>query len=155
MRNPNFIAVHRGGPLIKEHHRLLIRWARQCSVHVLSLIDEPLDQRLVNALYVAEEWEKGNARTGEAMKASVGAHQFARESTNPVVIAVARSIGHTVATAHMTDHSLGGALYTLKAINLAGKSIEEERKWQNEQLPPEVRKLVLTAMSIKAKSFRI
>jgi hypothetical protein len=155
MRNPNFIAAHRGGPLTKEHHRLLIRWAMDCSKNVLSLIDEPLDQRLVNALYVAEKWEKGNTRTGEAMKASVGAHQVARESTNPVTIAVARSIGHAVATAHMADHSLGGALYALKAINLAGKSVEEERKWQIEQLPEEIKELVLTEMSIKAKHFKI
>ena len=33
-------------------------------------------------------------------------------------IAVARAIGHTVATAHMADHSLGAALYALKAVKI-------------------------------------
>jgi hypothetical protein len=44
----------------------------------------------------------------------------------------------------MADHSLGGALYALKALKIAGESIETERKWQDEQLPSEIRELVLT-----------
>jgi len=58
MRDNRFVAVHRGGPLTKDHHHQLIRWARECSEHVLSLIDENIDQRLIHALYVAKEWEK-------------------------------------------------------------------------------------------------
>jgi hypothetical protein len=45
----------------------------------------------------------------------------------------------------MADHSLGSAWYALKAVKMAGKSVDEERKWQDEQLPPEIRELVLTA----------
>ncbi|MCX6255149.1 MAG: hypothetical protein NTV31_11820, partial [Bacteroidia bacterium] len=70
-------------------------------------------------------------------------------------IAVARSVGHAVATAHMADHSLGAALYALKAVKNAGKSIDAERKWQNEQLPSEIMELVLTAMSKKEKGLKI
>jgi hypothetical protein len=43
-------------------------------------------------------------------------------------IAVARSVGHAVATAHIADHSLGAAWYALKAVKSAGKSIGEEGK---------------------------
>jgi hypothetical protein len=159
MREKRFIAEHRGGTLTRDNHRKLIRWARECSEHVLSLIDgEEIDQRLIYALHVAKEWENGNVTTGEAMKASSGAHAVARESSDPASIAVARSVGHTVATAHMADHSPGGALYALKAVRLAGKSIDEERGWQTrqlQQLPSEIVELVLTTMIKKAKGLKI
>ena len=71
--------------------------------------------------------------------------EVANESSNATAIAVARSIGHAAATAHMADHSLGAAWYALKAVKNAGGSIEMERQWQDEQLPSEIRSLVLTA----------
>jgi Imm-5 like putative immunity protein len=49
----------------------------------------------------------------------------------------------------MADHSLGSALYALKAVKNAGKSVEAERKWQNDQLPPEIKELVLTSRGEK------
>lgn len=55
----------------------------------------------------------------------------------------------------MADNSVGGALYALKAVKLAGKSIDEERDWQIGQLqklPSEIRELVLTTLSIKEKA---
>jgi hypothetical protein len=70
-------------------------------------------------------------------------------------IAVARAVGHAVATAHMADHSLGAALYALKAVKNAGKSIDAERKWQNEQLPSEIMEIVLTARSKKEQDLKI
>ena len=157
MRDNRFIAVHRGGSLTKDNHRKLIRWARKCSEHVLSLIHEDIDKRLIYALQVSEEWENENAKTGEAMKASSGAHAVARESSNLVTKAVARSVGHTVATAHMADHSPGGALYALKAVKLSGKSINEELQWQTsqlEQLPPEIMELVFSALRTKMKGLK-
>jgi len=87
----------------------------------------------------------GNASTGEAMKSSLSAHAVARESSDPTPIAVARSLGQAVATAHMADHALGAAWYALKAVNHAGVSVEAERRWQDEHLPPEIKDLVLTA----------
>lgn len=149
MRDRRFIAEHRGGLLKKDHHRQLIIWACKCCEHVLPLCTETLDERLINALIIAKEWAVGNAKTGHAMKASVSSHVVAREAANPVTIAVARSIGHAVATAHMADHSLGAAIYALKAVKFAGKSIDAERKWQNEQLKPEIMELVLTTRTEK------
>ena len=101
---------------------------------------------------IARQWADGNTTVGEAMKASVGAHAVAREFTNPTSIAVARAVGQAVAIAHMADHSLGAAIYALKAIKNAGKSIETERKWQNEQLPSEIMEIVLTARTNKEKA---
>ena len=145
MRDKRFIVEHRGGPLKKEQHYQLMQWACDCSEHVLPLFGENIDERLTNALRVAKAWTQGKASVGDARKASVGAHAVARESSNPTAIAVARSVGQAVATAHMADHSLGAAWYALKAVKNAGKSIDAERKWQDEQLPSEIKELVLTA----------
>jgi hypothetical protein len=111
----------------------------------LPLFGEKIDERLTNALEVASEWKEGKASMVDARKASVEAHDVARESSNTTAIMVARSVGHAVATAHMADHCLGAAWYSLKAVKSAGGSIEAERRWQNEQLPPEIKELVLTA----------
>lgn len=158
MRDKRFIAEHRGGPLTKDNHHKLIRWAVECSERVMLLINNDIDERLLHALNVAREWENENVTTGVAMKASLSAHAAARESTDQTSIAVARSVGHAVATAHMADHSLGAALYALKALKLAGKSIDEERDWQIkqlQQLPTEIADLVITTMMMKAKGLKI
>jgi hypothetical protein len=152
MRDKRFIAEHRGGPLKKEQHYQLIQWACNCSEHILYLFGENIDVRLQNALIVANGWKKGNASVGDAIKASLDAIAVANESSNPTAIAVARSVGHAVATAHMADHSLGAAWYALKAVKSAGKSVDTERKWQDQQLPIEIKELVINAR--KAKKFR-
>ena len=145
MRDIRFVAEHRGGPLKKEQHYQLIQWACDCAENVLPLFGEIIDERLKTALIVAKEWKYGNASVGDGMKASVAAHAVARESSNPTAGAVARSVGHAVATAHMADHSLGAAFYALKAVKNAGKSIDSEKRWQDVQLPSEVKDLILTA----------
>jgi len=162
MRDKRFVAVHRGGLLTKENHRKLIRWARECSEHVLFLIEGNIDTRLIWALQVAKEWESEHATVGDARKASVGAHATARASYNPVSMAVARSVGHAVATAHMSDHSPGAALYALLAVKIAGKSVDEERVWQIVQLQSgfspeatEIVELVMTTLMEKEKILKI
>jgi hypothetical protein len=149
VRDKRFVAEHRGGLLSREQHYQLIEWACDCAENVLHLFGERLDERLSNALNVAKEWKRGNASVGDARNASLGAIAAAREASSPTAVAVARSVGHAVATAHMADHSLGAALYALKAVKNEGKSIDEERRWQDEQLPLEIRELVLTARKTK------
>jgi hypothetical protein len=153
-----FIAEHRGGPLTKENHRRLIRWSIDCCVHVLYLLNEETDKRLAYALDVAKEWENDNIPTSAAMKASLGAHAVARETSNPVLKAIARAVGQTVATAHMADHSLGGAFYALKAVKFANKNIEKERAWQVKklsELPSEIIEIVQTMWIRKELDKRI
>ena len=145
MRDKRFIAEHRDGLLKKEQHCQVITWACNCAEHVLPLFGEITDERLKNGLLIAREWVTGNASVGDAMKASVAAHAVARESSHPASIAVARCVGHAVATAHMADHALGAALYALKAVKHAGASTDAERSWQDEQLPSEIKDLILTA----------
>lgn len=156
MRDARYIAEHRGGCLKMEDHRRLIRWARECAQHILPLFGDPVDSRLTDALAVAKNWESGKVKTGVAMKASLAAHSVARESSNPVSTAVARAVGQAVATAHMADHSLGAALYGLKALKFAGKSLEKERYWQMEQLPPlpeDLLELIRTTLKEKGMVF--
>ena len=135
MRDKRFIAEHRSGSLKKEQHIQLMNWACECAENVLPLLGEHPYERLKNALLIAKEWVNEKATVDAARKASLGAIAVANESSNPIEIAVARAVGHAVATAHMADHSLGAALYALKALKNAGKSIGAERIWQKEQLP--------------------
>lgn len=147
MRDKRFVAIHRGGSLTREKHGQLIKWAHDCVCHVLTLFPGNIDERLNDALNIAKAWENEQASVGEARNASLQAIAVANESSDLVSIAVARAIGHAVATAHMADHSLRASEYALKAIKASGKSIEEERKWQDEHLPLEVMELVLSARS--------
>ncbi len=153
-----FIAEHRGGPLTKDSHRKLMKWAIACAEHVLYLPGNEIDERLIYALHIAKEWENGNVPTGTAMKASLGAHAVARETSDPVLKAIARSVGQTVATAHMADHSLGGAFYALKAVKYANQDIEKEREWQFEklsELPPGIVEIVQAMWERKGLDGRI
>jgi hypothetical protein len=148
-RDKRFIAEHRGGSLKKEQHIQLMKWACDCAEHVLYLFGENTAAQLLYALNVAKDLMQGTGSVGDARKASLDSHTVANETSNPTAIAVARSVGHAVATAHMADHSLGAAWYALKAVKNADKSIDAERKWQDEQLPLEIRELVLTARNCR------
>jgi hypothetical protein len=145
VRDKRFIAEHRGGSLKKEQHYLVSTWACDCAEHVLHLSGEIPDNRLIQALQVAREWKGRNASVGDARKAAVTAHEVARESSDPAAVAVARSVGHAVATAHMADHALGAAWYALKAVKSAGQSPDAERQWQDEHVPSGIKDLILTA----------
>ena len=145
MRDKRFVAEHRGGSLAKVQHYQLIEWACDCAQHVSQLFGSRMYVRLQRALDVARQWKNGRASVGDCRKASVGAIWVANESSNATAITVARSIGHAVATAHMADHSLRAAWYAMKAVKNAGGSLEMERQWQDDQLPPEIQSLVLTA----------
>lgn len=142
-----FIAEHRGGPLTKKHHRLLMKWALECAGHVLSLAGNNIDHRLTEALTLAEEWENCRIAAGVCMKASQEAHAAARETDDPVRKAIARSVGQAAATAHMADHSLGGAFYALRAVKLAHADVQREKEWQYQKLagfPDPIAKIVHT-----------
>ncbi len=153
MRDNRFVAEHRGGPLTKEEHRLLIKWSCDCVRHVLALYGENIDWRIIYALEIAEKWEKGEVSVGDARNAAFAVITLARELTNLTQIAIARAAWHAVATAHMADHAPGWAEYSLKAIIFEWKSFEEERKYQYDILPDKIRELVLSSRSMKAKSW--
>ena len=63
MRDKRLIAEHRGGSLRKDQHRQLIMWACICAENVLPLLGEIIDERLINALTVANPSTCVNLRT--------------------------------------------------------------------------------------------
>jgi hypothetical protein len=148
-RDGRFIAEHLGGPLKKAQHIQLLEWACTCIRHAQMVLEINPDDRLSEALEVAANWACGTASTGNARDASIQAIAIANEARDPISVALARAVGHTVASAHMADHVLAAVWYALKAIHFAEKSIEEERIWQNQQLHPDIRELVLSAREMR------
>jgi hypothetical protein len=147
MRDRRFIAEHRGGPLSRPLHYLLSAWAADCAEHVLPLFGaHSSDDRPRRAVETARAWAAGGVRVGAAQKAAVASHAAARDATDPSAVAVARAAGHAAATAHFAEHSLGGALYALKAVESAGGDVAAEWEWQAGRLPDELRELVTSAM---------
>lgn len=153
MRDERFIAVHRGGSLSLEHHRLLAVWAAQCAEHVLPLFRDwrPQDERPAQAIEAARTWSRGEISVGDARTASLNAHAAARETNNDAAQQAARAAGHAVAAAHMADHALRAAAYATRAVKAAARSeeqdraVEQERQWQMECLPQEIRELVISS----------
>lgn len=115
--------------MTKERHYHLILWPCKCVKHILLYYTKTIDSRLTNALEIARNWTKDNASVGQARQASLNTIEVAQESNDELEIPVAHSLGHTVATAHMADHSLISMKYALKAVKLAIKSIDMERKY--------------------------
>lgn len=147
-RDKRFVAAHRGGPLDLAKHRLLAEWAADCAEHVLPLFEEHRDDtRPRDAIAIGRAWAAGEVNVGHAQKAAVAAHAAAREVKNKSSIAAARAAGHAVATAHMADHSLGAALYALKAVAAVGMPMDAERQWQLDRIPGETRELVISAIA--------
>ena len=60
MRDKLFVAVHRGGPLDLQRHRLLATWAADCAEHVLPLFEnDGSDDRPRKAIEVIRAWVAG------------------------------------------------------------------------------------------------
>ena len=161
-RDPRFVAIHRGGELDLATQRLLVAWAADCAEHVLHLFTEvhPSDARTCHAIAIAREWASGNATVARAREAAFGAHAAARESSNSAAIAVARAAGHAVATAHMADHELGAAAYSIWAVLKSVSNInairvsQTECRWQQAQLSDAIRELVLSDQQNRNSKFK-
>ncbi len=149
-RDPRLVTVRRGGTLEDADHRLLAVWAAACAEHVLHLFEEahPGDERPRCAVEQARAWARGQITMTEARSAAFAAHAAAREASGAAREA-ARAAGHAVAVAHMADHELGAAAYALRAVRAAVEPhqrddvVRTECRWQREQLPAQIRDLVL------------
>lgn len=148
VRDPAMVTIRRGGTLRDDAHRLLALWAADCAEHVLHLFERqlPEDTRARDAVTAARAWADGTipmmqARTagGHAMGAArplVGAARFA-----------AYAAGQAACVSHVAEHDLGAAAYAIKAAR-SGSSEDtaagrDERDWQRDQLPDQIRQLVL------------
>lgn len=147
MRDERFVAIHRGGLLDSNSHKLLVVWAADCAERVLPIFEKDRsDERPRKAIEVARAWARGEVPTGAAQTAAYAAHAAARDATQPEVISAARTAGHAVATAHSADHSFVAAHFALKTIEKAGRPPDDEFLWQISQLPEPVRNLIISGI---------
>jgi hypothetical protein len=145
-RDPRFITIRRGGSLTDDHHHLLALWAATCAEHVLHLFEEaqPSDSRPRHAIEQARAWTRGEITMSEARAAAGHAMAAARDLSG-----AARHAAYAAGQAAAVAHELGAAAYAIKAAQAAAPEDErkqagrQECRWQREQLPDEIRELVL------------
>ena len=149
-RDPRFITVRRGGTLSDTNHHLLALWAAACAEHVLHFFEavQPEDDRPRRAIELAHAWVRGEITMTQARTAAGHAMGAARELSGAAREA-AYAAGQAAAVAHVAAHELGAAAYAIRAARAAASKSEREQagrlecQWQREQLPNEIRELVL------------
>jgi hypothetical protein len=150
VRDPRFTTIRRGGTLADDDHRLLALWAAACAEHVLHLFEsaQPADPRPRHAIDQIRAWARGEISMSQSRAA--GGHAMAAAR---IVSGAARhaafAAGQAAVVAHVAAHELGAAAYAIKAARAASPAAEAETagrlecRWQREQLPEEIRDLVL------------
>ncbi len=151
-RDPRFITVRRGGLLSDRDHQLLAVWAADCAEHVLHLFEKrcPGDDRPRRAIDLARTWARGGVKMTDAHKMAFVANAAGRGQPDAAKLA-ALAAGQAVAVAHVAAHELGAAAYAIRAARAAAEEAKDdgdeaarrECQWQREQLPREIRALVL------------
>ncbi|MEU4816796.1 putative immunity protein [Micromonospora aurantiaca] len=150
VRDPRFTTIRRGGTLTDEHHHLLALWAATCAEHVLGMFEavRPDDSRPREAIEHTRAWVRGEVRMMEARAAGGHAMGAARDLRGAARNA-AYAAGQAAVVAHVAAHELGAAAYAIKAVRAAapaglGEAAgRDECRWQRDQLPAEIRDLVL------------
>ena len=149
-RDTRFITIRRGGTLSDANHHLLALWAAECAEHVLPLFEavQPLDPRPRRAVEQVRAWTRGEITMSQSRAAGGHAMAAARELSGAARHA-AYAAGQAAVVAHVAAHELGAAAYAIKAARAAAPKGEGEQagrqecQWQREQLPDEIRELVL------------
>ncbi len=149
-RDLRLITIRQGGSLSDDHHHLLALWAALCAEHVLPLFElvQPDDPRPRLAIEAARAWTRGEIKMMDTRALGGHAMGVARDLHGAARFA-AYAAGQAAAVAHVAAHELGAAAYAIKAVQAAVSKAERERagleecRWQHEQLPDEIRELVL------------
>ena len=155
-RDCRYITIRRGGTLTDLNHHLLALWAAACAEHVLHFFEaaRPDDTRPRQAIEQARAWVRGEIRMSQA-RAAAGAANTAARDLNGAARYAAYAAGQAAAVAHVAAHDLGAAAYAIKAARAAASKGEEEIagriecQWQREQLPEEIRDLVLDSQRLR------
>jgi thymidine phosphorylase len=158
-RDPRFITVRRGGTLSDADHHLLALWAAACAEHVLLFFEEaqPKDERPRRAIEQARAWARSEVTWSQARMDAFAANAAAREVSGAAKEA-AHAAGQAGAVGHVAAHELGAAAYAIRAARAAAPEGEREQagrqecKWQREQLPHEIRELVLDDQRLRNKA---
>ena len=150
VRDPRLVTIRRGGTLTDSDHHLLALWAASCAEHVLELFEaaQPHDPRPRAAIEHARAWVRGEVGMMQARAAGGHAMGAARDLQGAPRHA-AYAAGQAGAVAHVAAHDLGAAAYAIKAVRAAAPAGAGETAgrlecgWQRDQLPAEIRELVL------------
>lgn len=155
-RDPRFITKRRGGTLTDSNHKLLALWAADCAENVLHLFEQVKsdDKRPRQAIELTRAWVKGEITMTQAHNFAFAANAAAKGMPDAARFA-ALAAGQAVAVAHVAAHELGAAAYAIRAVRA---SVEENEKdemgrkecqWQRNQLPDEIRELVLDDQKLR------
>ena len=155
-RDPRFITIRRGGSLTDSNHYLLALWAANCAEHVLHLFEQanPDDKRPRLAIELTRAWVKGEITMKQAHQTAFAANAAAKGMPEAARFA-ALAAGQDVAVAHVAAHELCAAAYAIRAVRESGSENEKneiglkECQWQRNQLPEEIRELVLDDRKIR------
>ncbi|MFH1424794.1 MAG: putative immunity protein [archaeon] len=128
----------------KTDSKTLAIWAIDCAERVLPYFEKeyPKDYRPQKAIETLKTWvDTGVFKMGVIRKASLDSHAAARAAGEDTAAhSAARAAGQAVATAHVSPHSIGSAIYALQAIHRATNSsdtddaIAKEQEWQYQHL---------------------
>lgn len=148
-RDPRLTTIRRGGTLTDEAHRALAVWAADCAEHVLHLFEaaRPDDPRVRDTIAQTRAWARGEVGMRQA-RAAAFASLAAREVGGAARFA-ALAASQAVVVSHVPAHQLGAAAYAIRAAREAApeaardEARRQECLWQQAQLPPELRALVL------------
>ncbi len=149
-RDRRFLTIRRGGTLTDSDHHLLALWAAACAEHVLHFFEsaKPSDRRPRHAIEPARAWARGEITMSQSRAAGGHAMAAARDRGGAARHA-AYAAGQSAVVAHVAAHELGAAAYAIKAARAAAPEGEGEStgrlecRWQRDQLPDEIRDLVL------------
>ncbi|MDN6134170.1 MAG: hypothetical protein L0J03_08705 [Brevibacterium sp.] len=152
VRDPAMVTARRGGTLSNDDHRLLALWAADCAEHGVHLVEceVPGDTRVRDAVDAARAWADGTMPMMQAR--AVGGHAMgAARPLRGAARFAAYAAGQAACVGHVAEHDLGAAAYAIKAARGANPEDpaagRHERDWQREQLPDQVRRLVLADQS--------
>lgn len=126
----------------------MAQWAATCAEHVLPLFEQvaPSDGRPREAIDAARAWARGEMPMIRAR--SLGGHAMgAARHLRGAARFAAYAAGQAACVGHVAEHDLGAAAYAIKATQAANPddlgARRRERDWQRDQLPEEVRALVV------------
>ncbi len=145
-------------------HKSLALWAADSAERVLPYFETkyPQDPRPREAITILIEWvNTGKFSMPVIRGASLAAHAAARDvnKTDDAARFAARAAGQSVATAHVPTHAFGAALYAIKAVAAANPmdfkpTIDEERDWQYERLPENLREWAISGLKKNERLLR-
>jgi hypothetical protein len=156
LRDPRFVTIRRGGVLTESDHRLLALWAASCAEHVLPLFESvrPDDPRPRLAIENARAWVCGEIGM-QVSRTSAGKANTAARDLSGAPRWAAYAAAQAACVAHVAAHDLGAAAYAIKAARAAAPKGEAESagrlecRWQRDQLPEEIRDLVLDSQRLR------